>query len=58
MVVKFNSEALNKGVGENVVCDVDREDEQATQVHGNAQNEVLKDQLEELFEQFKDIEDT
>lgn len=45
-------------MGENVVCDVDREDEQATQVHENAQNEVLKDPLEELFEQFKDIEDT
>ena len=50
--------ALNiEGLGEDMVCDFDREDGQAIHTCGNAKSEALKDLLEEFLEQFKDPKD-
>lgn len=44
-------------MGENSVCNLGGEDEQATQACGNVDSEVVKDQLEEFFEQFMKAKD-
>ena len=51
--------ALNiEGVGDNLVGNLDREDEQVAQMRKNAKSEALKYPLEEFFEQYKDPNDT
>lgn len=51
--------ALNiEGVGDNLVCNFGREDEQVAQMRKNTKSEALKYPLEEFFEQYKDPYDT
>lgn len=51
--------ALNiEGVGDNVVCNFEREDEQAAHSCKNSKSEALRDPLKEFFKQLKEIRDT
>ena len=44
-------------MGENSVCDLGGDEEQATQACGNVDSEVVKGHLEEFFEQFTKAKD-